>query len=84
MLTSRLKSMSILRQIYKSEGLSTMAFSLVFRWLAIPWLQSELNAWVALRNQTAPRSDRKKVLPHGIPELMRQKPDQFGVKDFKV
>lgn len=59
-------------------------FSLVFRWLAIPWLQSELDKWVTIRNRTLPRADTKKVLPHGIPELMREKPEQFGALDFKV
>ena len=37
-----------------------------------------------IRNRTLPRSDTKKVLPHGIPELMREKPEQFGALDFKV
>ena len=59
-------------------------YSLVFRWLAIPWLQSELDKWVTIRNRTLPRADTKKVLPHGIPELMREKPEQFGALDFKV
>ena len=58
--------------------------SLLFRWLAIPWLQSELDAWVVIRNRTAPRADRKKLLPHGIPELIRQKPEKYSVLDFKV
>lgn len=57
---------------------------MVFRWLAIPWLQNELNKWVTIHNRTLPRADTKKVLPHGIPELMREKPDQFGALDFKV
>jgi hypothetical protein len=59
-------------------------YSLVFRWLAIPWLQSELDKWVTIRNRTLPRADTKKVLPHGIPELMREKPEQFGALNFKV
>jgi hypothetical protein len=58
--------------------------NLVFRWLAIPWLQSELDKWVTIRNRTLPRADTKKVLPHGIPELMREKPEQFGALDFKI
>jgi hypothetical protein len=57
--------------------------SYVFRWLAIPWLQAELDRWVLLRNQTAPRRDRNKILPHGIPELIRRKPDQYGSADFQ-
>jgi hypothetical protein len=42
------------------------------------------DAWIALRNRTAPRADRKKLLPHGIPELIRQKPENYSVLDFKV
>ena len=80
---SHLRSTSITATIVWTSDRS-MRHSLVFRWLAIPWIQSELNAWVALRNQTAPRADCKKILPHGIPELMQQKPEKFGVMDFKV
>jgi hypothetical protein len=58
--------------------------SLVFCWLAIPWIQAEADEWVMLRNRTAPQADRNKLLPHGIPELMRQKPEKFGAVDFKV
>jgi len=34
--------------------------NLVFRWLAIPWIQSELDKWVLHRNRTRPRYDSKK------------------------
>lgn len=37
-----------------------------------------------MRNRTAPRKDKNKVLPHGIPELIRNNPGSFGVLDFKV
>jgi hypothetical protein len=37
-----------------------------------------------MRNQTAPRKDKSKVLPHGIPELIRTKPERYGSLDFKV
>ena len=60
------------------------SISLVFRWLAIPWIQAELDEWVMLRNRTAPRADRNKILPHGIPELIRNKPEKYGTLDFKV
>ncbi|KAJ7089167.1 hypothetical protein B0H15DRAFT_780321 [Mycena belliarum] len=57
---------------------------LVFRWLAIPWLQRELDAWVQRYNGTARRSDKHKILPQGIPDLIASKPEQFGTKDYKV
>ena len=65
-------------------GSDTQVISLLFRWLAIPWLQSELDAWIVLCNRTAPRADKKKLLPHGIPELIRQKPEKYSVLDFKI
>jgi len=58
--------------------------NLVFRWLAIPWIQSELDKWVLHRNRTCPRYDPKKVLPHGIPLVIRDKPEKFDAMDFKV
>ena len=70
--------------LYDYSPISFLLSSLVFRWLAIPWLQSELDKWVIVRNRTLPRANTKKVLPHGIPELMREKPEQFGALDFKV
>ncbi|EDR02202.1 uncharacterized protein LACBIDRAFT_332541 [Laccaria bicolor S238N-H82] len=66
------------------KTISSSLSSLVFRWLAIPWLQSELDKWVIVRNRTPPRANTKKVLPHGIPELMREKPEQFGALNFKI
>ena len=62
----------------------TFSFSLVFRWLAIPWLQAEVDRWLIQRNRTAPRADRNKILPHGIPTLIREKPHLYNAVDFKV
>jgi hypothetical protein len=56
----------------------------LFRWLAIPWLQAEIDSWVRFKNRTAPRAVRGKVLPHGIPALIRAHPTHFGSLDFKV
>ncbi|KAM6501138.1 hypothetical protein JOM56_004152 [Amanita muscaria] len=58
--------------------------NLVFRWLAIPFIQAELDEWRVLRNRTAPRKNKHKILPHGIPEIIRHKPDKFGARDFKI
>ena len=58
--------------------------SLIFRWLAIPWIQSELDKWVLHRNRTRPRYDSKKILPNGIPLVIRDKPEKFDAMDFKV
>ncbi|KAF8549030.1 hypothetical protein OG21DRAFT_1488884 [Imleria badia] len=56
----------------------------VFRWLFIPWLQAELDLYCDQVNHTAKHYDRKKALPHGIPELIFTSPEDFGTLDFKV
>ena len=58
--------------------------SLVFRWLAIPYLQQELDNYVHLHNNTARRANRRKILPCGIPDLMFKNPSPSGAVDFKV
>ncbi|KAJ7769107.1 hypothetical protein DFH07DRAFT_866763 [Mycena maculata] len=58
--------------------------NLVFRWLAIPFVQIQLDIWVNHHNKTKPRRDKHKVLPHGIPELLRTKPNFYGLVDFKI
>ncbi|KAJ7718872.1 hypothetical protein DFH07DRAFT_872378 [Mycena maculata] len=57
---------------------------LVFRWLAIPWLQAELDAWRARYNSTPRRQDKNKILPQGIPDLIVAKPHLYGTEDYKV
>jgi len=58
--------------------------SLAFRWLFIPWLQEELNAWVERYNNSRKRADRNKILPHGVPNDICAFPERFGALDFKV
>ncbi|KAG1764120.1 hypothetical protein EDD22DRAFT_979130 [Suillus occidentalis] len=57
---------------------------LIFRWIFIPWLQRELDGYKDRINNTAKRRDRNKVLPHGIPNLIYNSPDDFGALDFKI
>ncbi|KAJ7719745.1 hypothetical protein B0H16DRAFT_1336478, partial [Mycena metata] len=57
---------------------------LVFLWLAIPWLQAELDAWVHRYNSTPRRRDKNKVLPQGIPDLITAKPHLYGAEDYKA
>ncbi|KAF9532557.1 hypothetical protein CPB83DRAFT_867411 [Crepidotus variabilis] len=57
---------------------------LVFRWIFIPWLQAELNAYVARVNTSRKRADRNKVLPHGRPNDIHFNPGRFGCLDFKI
>lgn len=58
---------------------------LVFLWLAVPWLQSELDQLRHRYNHSARRSDKHKILPQGKPpQLIRTHPEQFGCRDYKV
>ncbi|KAG1864859.1 hypothetical protein F4604DRAFT_1586377, partial [Suillus subluteus] len=57
---------------------------MVFRWVFIPWLQCELDRYQDRVNNTAKRRDRNKVLPHGVPNLIYESPEDFGALDFKA
>ena len=61
-----------------------ISFSLVFRYVFIPFLQREVDAWVHLRNWTKRRPDRKKVLPNDIPMIILAKPHKWNAADYKV
>ncbi|KAG1897951.1 uncharacterized protein F5891DRAFT_1191262 [Suillus fuscotomentosus] len=57
---------------------------MVFRWVFIPWLQQELDAYQDRINNTAKRHDRNKILPHGVPNLIYHSAEDFGALDFKI
>ncbi|KAG1778331.1 hypothetical protein EV702DRAFT_1220104 [Suillus placidus] len=57
---------------------------MVFRWVFIPWLQRELDAYQDRVNNTRKRRDRNKILPHGVPNLVYQSPENFGALNFKI
>lgn len=57
---------------------------MIFRWVFIPWLQRELDAYQDRVNNTRKRRDRNKILPHGAPDIIYQSPENFGILDFKV
>ncbi|KAG2344574.1 hypothetical protein BDR05DRAFT_947268 [Suillus weaverae] len=70
---------------YDSDNtLQVSAFSMIFRWVFIPWLQCELDRYQDRVNNTLKRPDRNKVLPHGVPNLIYKSPEDFGALDFKV
>ena len=58
--------------------------SLTFRWIFIPWLQIELDAYTDRINNTKKRADRNKILPHGQPNDIHHSPQRYGCLDFKV
>lgn len=61
-----------------------LLFSLVFRWIFIPWLQAEMDAYRDRVNSTRKRKDKNKVLPHGVPNDMFENSEDYGALDFKV
>ncbi|KAG2130210.1 uncharacterized protein EDB93DRAFT_1332123 [Suillus bovinus] len=58
--------------------------AMCFTGLQFPWLQAELDAWARRRNHNAPRKDKNKILPHGIPAIIRAKHREFNSLDFKI
>ena len=55
-----------------------------FHRIAIPWLWDELDRWVDQKDSTTRRANKYKVLPHGIPDLIYECPEDYGAVDFKV
>jgi hypothetical protein len=62
----------------------TAIFRFLFRWLAIPWLQTELDTWTRRFNLTKRQAQRHKLLPQGVPNLIHAKPEQFGARNYMV
>lgn len=56
----------------------------MFRWLFIPWLQAELDAYTYRVNHSAKRADKNKVLPHGVPTHIHHHAEDYNCVDFKV
>ncbi|KAL0562592.1 hypothetical protein V5O48_019493, partial [Marasmius crinis-equi] len=58
---------------------------LTFQWLAIPFLQRQMDAYLNMRNSTPRRANRRKILPAGVPNHIFQSPENFmNAKDFTV
>ncbi|KZT56061.1 hypothetical protein CALCODRAFT_413280, partial [Calocera cornea HHB12733] len=57
---------------------------LVFYWLFIPYLQSEIDCWVHSLNYSSKRRDKNKILPQGRPQLIFEHATRFGTLDFGV
>ncbi|KAJ3774485.1 hypothetical protein FB446DRAFT_786925 [Lentinula raphanica] len=58
--------------------------NLVFRWVFIPWLQAELDSYRNHINLCSKRSDKNKVLPHGVPSHIEKSPESYGAVDFGI
>ncbi|KIK19056.1 hypothetical protein PISMIDRAFT_40156, partial [Pisolithus microcarpus 441] len=57
---------------------------MIFHWVFIPWLQAELDNYQDHINHSQKHCDKKKVLPHGIPNLIYHCAEDYGALDFKV
>ncbi|EJD32863.1 hypothetical protein AURDEDRAFT_77405 [Auricularia subglabra TFB-10046 SS5] len=57
---------------------------LVFRWIAIPWIQAELDNYRLRTNTKRPRADRKKFLPHGVPDHIFEQAVKYDAEDYKI
>ncbi|KAF8256598.1 hypothetical protein EI94DRAFT_1710840 [Lactarius quietus] len=57
---------------------------LLFRFIFIPYIQWEVDAWVHQRNWTKHRADCKKVLPNGIPMIVLRKLHKWKAADYKI
>ncbi|KLO05213.1 hypothetical protein SCHPADRAFT_788218, partial [Schizopora paradoxa] len=57
---------------------------LVFRYLAIPWLQKQLDRYVHRFNNTPRRASKEKTLPEGIPDLIFNDPLRYSGADLKI
>ncbi|KZO89549.1 hypothetical protein CALVIDRAFT_569823 [Calocera viscosa TUFC12733] len=58
---------------------------LLFRWLAIPMLQEDLNRFARIHNHSKPRRDNKKSMPAEIPNVLMEQPDEYGpFCDYKI
>ncbi|KAG1758561.1 hypothetical protein EDD22DRAFT_783750 [Suillus occidentalis] len=72
-------------------GLSTGIYNpddalerLVFHFIFIPWLQDELDLFAEKFNNTKPRFNMHKILPHGRPNDIFYCPEKFDCRDFSV
>lgn len=73
------------RDADQAEHLNLTIYRLVFLWLAVPWLQTELDHVRHEYNRTPRRANKNKVLPQTRPpEYIRKNPHKFDIRDFKV
>ncbi|KLO11955.1 hypothetical protein SCHPADRAFT_941604 [Schizopora paradoxa] len=72
---------------FNKQGLcdpSDVIDQLCFRYLAIPWVQKQLDRYVHCFNHTPRRADKAKILPEGIPDLIFNEPLRYSGRDLKV
>ncbi|KZT50182.1 hypothetical protein CALCODRAFT_444920, partial [Calocera cornea HHB12733] len=61
------------------------AEALLFRWLAIPLVQRDLDRYAQIHNTSRPRKNDKKKMPTEIPYVLMEHPEVYGpYHDYKV
>jgi hypothetical protein len=67
------------------RGSRSYLASLLFRWLAIPMIQDNLDRYTRIHNSSKPRRDPKKRTPTEIPDMIMEHPEEYGpYQDYKV
>jgi hypothetical protein len=57
---------------------------LIFRWLAVPWLQKAADSYIYDHNTSCRRASHHKVLPNEILDVMFENLEIVNTLDFKV
>jgi len=47
-------------------------------------MQNQLDLYRTHMNQRRPRANKKKLLPHGIPDLIFENPEEYGSQQYIV
>ena len=74
----------VVRLYVRTPKLTRHCNRLVFRWLAIPWLQKAADSYVYDHNTSRRRANRRKALPNEVPDVMFENPEIVNALDFKV
>jgi len=81
-IADRYVPMFYIYKLFKTYGISKIR--LVFRWLAIPWLQKEADSYVYRSNTSRRRANRQKMVPNGIPDVIYENPETVDALDYKA
>lgn len=76
MLSARILAISVV--------FTNMGGRMVFLWLAVPWVQSELDIYRQTVNTSKKRHDKHKILPQGRSPIDIYTGAVDGVYDFKA
>ncbi|KZT52369.1 hypothetical protein CALCODRAFT_487170 [Calocera cornea HHB12733] len=59
--------------------------SMLFRWLAVPMIQVDLDRFARIHNSSRPRQDRHKAMPAELPLELLDRPEEYGpYRNYKI